>query len=165
MTKRKKESEKKRMGPPRAIDKPEKLKDAYLSYLTHLSKGKSKRSWVYEKDETFIAYEQLEVLANRHPDLLDPKLISIARSKGFYKWEEVVEDGAIGKNKNVNANCLAMLMRNKYGWDKREDAKHYDPEGRARFDQLMDLLRGRQGNSQVRVPSADEERFEEDMAN
>jgi len=92
-------------------------KMAYEQYCAHLAKGKSKRSWCFEHPDLTLTFETMEkyILNDREFAPLQKK---IAEIKGYYVWEQVVEDSARGVNKDANTASLQMLMRNKFGWDK-----------------------------------------------
>lgn len=95
-------------------------RQAFDSYLAHLSKGKSKKSWWFEHPELNLTWETMDKYIREEPNIFDPIKIIQAKSKGYEVWEGVVEDSASGKNKNANTASLQMLMRNKFGWDKED---------------------------------------------
>jgi hypothetical protein len=108
-----------------------KLKDpdirqiAYDDYCAHLAKGKSKRSWCFEHKDLTCTWETMEKYLKDETEF-DPIKKHVAHTKGFKRWEGVVEDAAEGINKDANTASLQMLMRNKYGWDKNDNKELFD---------------------------------------
>lgn len=96
---------------------------AYREYCDHLAKGKDRRGWYFEHADLTLTSQTLEVYIQNEPDVFKPIQKQLALSKGFQKWEAVVEEVADGTNKEGNVAALQMLMRNKFGWDKQEDKK------------------------------------------
>src|SRR5579872_5829930 len=96
---------------------PDVRQSAYDDYCSHLAKGKSKKSWFYNKDGYRCSWETMEKYIKDEVEFDALKKIE-AECKGFGTWEEVVEQAAIGKNRHANTATLQMLMRNKFGWDK-----------------------------------------------
>lgn len=94
----------------------------FQSYLDHMAKGKSKKSWWYEDDEITLTWQTMDAYIKNESDVFDPIQIECARSKGYNLWEQVVEDSAKGINKDANTASLQMLMRNKFQWDKEDQA-------------------------------------------
>jgi hypothetical protein len=106
--------------------KTDELKrDAYDQYCAHLAKGKSKRSWYFQHPSLSLTWETMEKYIKEDTSVFDPTQKKHAEAQGFAKWEQVVEDSAIGQNKDANVAALQMLMRNKYKWD-RHDQVHED---------------------------------------
>lgn len=90
------------------------------SYLSHIAKGKSKKSWWFENDEITLTWQSMDTYIKNEPGIFSSLQIECAKSKGYNIWEQVVEDSAKGINKDANTASLQMLMRNKYEWDKHE---------------------------------------------
>lgn len=105
-----------------------KLKDkkirqeGYLSYCAHIARGKSKKSWYFEHPDHSCTWQTMEKYILDEAEF-NPIHKEIAWSKGYAKWEQVVEDSAEGKNKDANTASLQMLMRNKYEWDKENSVQ------------------------------------------
>lgn len=120
-------------GPPIGSKNAQKLKtpelkeEAYRQYCEHLAKGKSKRSWYFEHPELTLTWETMEKYL-KDSVIFDPSKKKIAMSKGFARWEEVVEQSADGKNQRANTATLQMLMRNKFGWDKNGSNPEVDDD-------------------------------------
>lgn len=131
--------------PPPGNKRGTKLKDpdvrqeAYKSYCEHLAKGKSKRSWFFEHPELTCTYQTMEDYIKDEREF-SPIHMQTAMSKGYARWEQIVEDGAEGINQNVNPACLQMVMRNKFGWDKQREG---NSEHRGDIGRLADALRGK----------------------
>ena len=102
-----------------ALKDPDVRQKAYKNFCDHIAKGKSIKSWWYEEDDVSCHWQtMLNYLKDTNE--FDPIKKLIAESKGFAKWENLVEDSASGKNKDASTASLQMVMRNKYGWDKDE---------------------------------------------
>lgn len=129
--------------PPRGNKYGLKLKDrairqdAYKQYCAHLANGKSKKSWCFEHPKFSCTWETMEKYLCDEAEF-DPLHKKIAESKGYKRWEQIVEDGATGENPDVNPACLQMVMRNKFGWDKERSINH---EHRGDIRRLADGIR------------------------
>lgn len=99
---------------------PDVRQEAYKKYCEHLAKGKSQRSFTFEKGDLTCTYKTIESYISENPVEFPPLQKEIALCKGYQRWEQVVEDSAEGKNKDANTASLQMLMRNKFDWDKQE---------------------------------------------
>jgi len=103
-----------------------KLKDsdlrqeAYKSFCAHLAAGNVKKSWWFEKGEYLCSWQTMERYIEENPLEFNPIQLELAISKGYTRWEKVVGESAEGKNQAANTASLQMLMRNKYGWDKKD---------------------------------------------
>lgn len=106
-------------------------KAAYDQYCAHLAKGKSKRSWCFEHPDLTLTWQTMEkYIAEEWADF-NPIQMEVAQCKGYFHWENVVEDSAKGVNKDANTASLQMVMRNKFGWDKENHVSHsVEPEVR-----------------------------------
>jgi hypothetical protein len=125
--------------------KDKKLRqEAYRQYCAHLAQGKSKKSWYFEHSELTCTWETMEKYIANEVEF-DPLQKKIAEASGYGRWEGVVEDSAIGRNKDANTASLQMLMRNKFGWDKQADKQEsIDPNTSKLHEQLMEQLRNSQ---------------------
>lgn len=107
----------------------EELKlQVFDSYLSHLAKGKSKKSWWFDNGQVTITWQCMESYIKNEPEVFDSLQIERAKSNGYQIWEQVVEDSAKGLNRDANTASLQMLMRNKFNWDK-EDNVNKDTKG------------------------------------
>lgn len=114
-------------------------KAAYNSYLDHISKGKTKRSWAFQKDKLTLTWETMEKYIREFPNEFDPILIQKAYCDGMAYWESIVDAGARSERK-VDTATLQMLMRNKFHWDRKD----YE-ESQNKFQAEADLKRLREG--------------------
>lgn len=103
-----------------AIKDPRIRQKAYKSFCDHLGLGKSIKSWFYDDDGVSCTWETMLWYTRDYPEEFDPIKKEIAHIKGYQRWEKVVEESAEGRNKDANTATLQMLMRNKYGWDKKD---------------------------------------------
>lgn len=106
-----------------AIKDPKIRQLAFQSLCHHLASGKSIRSWWYDDENCACHWQTMLSYIKNNPDEFDTLKKDIAETKGFHYWESVVADSATGKNKDANTASLQMLMRNKYGWDKKESSE------------------------------------------
>ena len=133
-------------GAPKGNKNATKLKtselktEAYKQYCAHLAKGKSKKSWCFEHPELTLTFETMDKYIDNSVIDFPPIHKKVAETKGFAFWEQVVEDSAIGKNKDANTASLQMLMRNKYSWDK-EDLKDV---GQSAANKILDAINDRE---------------------
>jgi hypothetical protein len=99
------------------IKDPELRQLAYKSFCEHIAKGRAIDSWYFEHPEATLSYKTM-LKYIKDEEEFPPEQREIAKAKGYAHWEKVVEDSAIGINKDANTASLQMLMRNKFGWDK-----------------------------------------------
>lgn len=105
-----------------ALKDPVVRQKAYKLLCDHLSTGKSVRSWWYEDDEgNMCCWETMLSYIEKYPTEFPAIKKKAAETKGFSYWEDVVAASAKGTNKDANTASLQMLMRNKFGWDKKEE--------------------------------------------
>lgn len=100
---------------------PELKKKAYQEYCNWIAQGKSPRSFTFEDADMSCTGETIQGYIKNDEVEFAPIHMKIAHAKAFAKWEQVVEDSATGVNQDANTASLQMLMRNKFGWDKKED--------------------------------------------
>lgn len=94
-------------------------KQMFDSYLEHLARGKSARSFTFRGKHLTGMYQAAEALPKHFPERFKKIDIEIAKTLGFSKWEQVVADSAVGDNTRANTASLQMLMRNRYDWDRQ----------------------------------------------
>lgn len=115
------------MAPPlgntyaKKLNNDEIKKEVFASYLAHLAKGKSPKSWWFDNGEITITYKCMESYIKNESDVFPSLQIDRAKSQGYQVWEQVAEDSAKGINKDANTASLQMVMRNKFGWDKENN--------------------------------------------
>ena len=101
---------------------PEIRQEAYNQYCDHLSKGKSKKSWVFEHPSLRCTSELIEKIIKNEEEF-DPLTKQIAEAKGYAYWEQKVIEHVLGLGDNkTNTAALNMWMRNRFGWDKPESS-------------------------------------------
>ncbi len=114
---------------------------AFESYLAHMAKGKSKKSWWFDHEDITLTWQTMDTYIKNEPQVFSSIQIEAAKSKGYNLWEQVVEDSAKGINKDANTASLQMLMRNKYEWDKQDAAPKSTNETLVeKFLDKMDML-------------------------
>jgi hypothetical protein len=101
------------------IKSPDLRQKAYKQYCEWLSLGKSGRSFTFEEGDLMCTGKTIESYIANYPLEFPPVHKELAKSKGMAKWEQLVEDSAVGINQKANTASLQMLMRNKFGWDKQ----------------------------------------------
>ncbi len=123
------------------LNSDELKSQAFESYLAHLAKGKSKKSWWFDNGELTLTWETMESYIKNDPKVFSSIKINIAKSQGYNHWEQVAEDSAKGINKDANTASLQMVMRNKFGWDKEDhNAKETKETLVERFLDKLDKL-------------------------
>lgn len=103
-----------------AIKDKEMRKRAYAAYCQWLAKGKSKKSFYFEEGDCGCTWETLEKYIKESPADFDPEQMKASMAKGYALWEGHVEDSAVGINEKANTASLQMKMRNRFGWDKKD---------------------------------------------
>jgi len=94
-------------------------KEAFKQYCEHMAAGKSKRSWYFDHPTINLTYKSIDNYIKDYPEIFDEAALEVAKTKGYGFWEKVVGDSALGKNTKANTATLQMLMRNRFGWDRR----------------------------------------------
>jgi hypothetical protein len=133
------------------IKKPATVIKAIAEFLKWLEMGKSVKSFSYQdpEDENEICSWASVVRYMKDPDFIKehglhclPEQKERAKSKGYAIWEKHVEDSAIGLNEKANTASLQMIMRNKFGWDKKDDVpEEVDEEHHKPFETVGNFLR------------------------
>lgn len=139
---------------------PELRQKVFKSYCEHIAKGKSSRSWYY-KDETGLALsgKTIERYMQEYPADCPAEQKDVAMAQSLGVWEEVLESSAKGTNKDANVAALQMLMRNKFGWDKRDNVISIDSvEVNIAHEKLLSQLDAMQQARTIDIHS--EERIE-----
>jgi len=139
-------------GAPLGSKNAEKLKtdelkaEAYQQYCAHLAKGKNKRTWRFRHPTGIsVTWETMEKYIKEDPIKFDPIHKEIAYIDGYAVWEEICDGSAIGTNRNANTASLQMVMRNKFGWDKKElDDRVENPAVIESHERLMNEITQRQ---------------------
>lgn len=131
-------------------DKFKKLKEldlcqeAYKSYCDHLASGKMKESWYFDHPKLQMVWKTLQKHIREHPDVFPAVQAEIAYNKGYQKWEAVAAGSAEGEKKYEKANTasLQMIMRNKYGWDKKTEDEDTALKAKSNLETLADAIAG-----------------------
>jgi len=115
--------------------------EAYSQYCAHIALGKAKKSWKFKHPKLSLTWETMEKYIKADPIIFDPIHKRHAEADGYAKWEQVVEDTAVGKNKDANVAALQMLMRNKFKWDHKDQVND-DDDGTSlvAHERLLDQL-------------------------
>src|SRR5215469_8837223 len=109
-----------RTAPNAKLKTIELQKQAYKEFCAHLASGKSKQSWTFIHKDLKLTSKGFENYL-KDTQTFPPIDREIAEAQGFAYWEQVVADSATGKDHGkANTRSLAMIMQNKYGWDKEE---------------------------------------------
>jgi hypothetical protein len=138
-----------------ALDTPEIRQQAYLSFCSHLSKGKAVKSWSFKEDGYLCSWETMMKYIRENPNEFDPIHKTIADSDGYAHWEAIAESSASGQNKEANTASLQMIMRNKFGWDKKEEPQ-IDSSTVASMDSFIKLISEARADTKDRTKRRDE---------
>lgn len=106
------------------LSTPELIKEAIESYCNHLAQGYPKESWFFKKDgKPMCAFQTVEKYIEEMDSDFTSIQLAAAESERYKKWFDTVSGSANGIEayKNANTASLQMIMRNMFGWDKRED--------------------------------------------
>mgnify|MGYP006284259507 CR=1 FL=1 len=135
------------------------LKQAYKEYLEHIALGNDRRSWCFEHEGMTMSNQTMDILLRKYPDFFCPEKMKAAKAKCLKVWEGHTTDCAIGKNTKANAKMLAMIMRNKCGWDLNKPESEADQQTVDEFKQVMQLMKQRQtGENSEEKTSLEEEK-------
>jgi len=138
-------SPKKRRGAPKAnknackITDKDLRQDAYKQLCKWIGEGKSYKSYVYYAGEVSVTGETIEEWARNNPIEFDPRKREIAHAMAYQWWENVLKESALGMNPHGNTATLQMIMRNKFGWDKRDGSSQSEID-KERFKYLADWM-------------------------
>jgi hypothetical protein len=98
-------------------------KDAFEQYLSHLSQGYPKRTFVYENGSTTVTWETMENYIKNYPIEFPSSRVKAALSKGEQAWIKNGCEMMMGKIEGkVQPVIFQIMMRNIYKWD-REDTE------------------------------------------
>lgn len=94
--------------------------EAFRQYCEHISKGRSKYTWYLDHPDVTLTWETFETyLANDTEEIFSIEILKTAQAHGYRFWEEFVIDCAKMSIPH-DTNALAMIMRNKYKWDRQD---------------------------------------------
>lgn len=127
---------------------PELRKKVFDHFCEHLKTGLSKECWFYE-DETGLTMtlDGFDRYMREYRHEFDMDKYDAAFRKGMQYYENVGSEIAIGKNEKGNVAALQMIMRNKFGWDKKKELPAIDPQLLENFSNLMGMLSSKQGKN------------------
>jgi hypothetical protein len=104
---------------------PDECQKAYKDYCEWLSQGHSIESWCYESDTFSLTYKTMEKYIREFPQDFPPIHKERALTKSLKIWEERGVDMMVGKIEKCQPAIFQMFMRNKFGWDKDNNANKH----------------------------------------
>lgn len=107
-----------------ALKDKEIRKIAFKEYCDHIASGRSKKTWRFRNPlykDYHCCWRTMERYMKENPTEFQLIHREKAEIDGYYYWETVVADSAVGNNEKANTASLQMIMRNKFGWDKKEE--------------------------------------------
>lgn len=135
---------------------PEIKMEAFIQYCAHIAKGKDKRSWYFEHPEITLTWQTMETyIANDKEGLFNSAHVETACAHGYRYWEQFVED-ATKMAVAHDTNAMAMLMRNKFRWDRPEQGSN---DTKAQVHVLLEAMKknpARDPNT-IDIPNAEVE--------
>jgi len=111
---------------------------AFDSFCEHLAQGYHRTSWCYDDGKYMCCYKTLMTYVKSDPTVFPIVKQSSSLAKGQKLWEKVLSDSATGENPKANTASLQMIMRNKYGWDKKEEEREVDSITPEQLQSLID---------------------------
>ena len=98
---------------------------AFKEYCDHIASGRSKLTWRFRNpayQDFHCCWRTMERYIKENP--LEFQAIHRERAEvdSYYHWESVVAASATGENEKANTASLQMIMRNRFSWDKKEEA-------------------------------------------
>lgn len=99
---------------------PDLRQEAYKQYCAHIASGLSKEAFCFNHPTIIITWNTLEKLIKENPVEFNPLLKEKAMSDQQALLESWCLESANGKNTKANTATLQMLMRNKFGWDRKD---------------------------------------------
>lgn len=117
---------------------PEIKLEAFKQYCEHISRGKAKQSWSFEHPDITLTWQTMETyIANDKDGVFNTALIDDAVTRGYRYWEQFVED-ATKMAVAHDTNAMAMLMRNKFRWDRPD---HTTNDTKAQVHVLVEAMK------------------------
>lgn len=96
---------------------PEARQKAFKAFCKHLGNGYSAKSFHDPCVENTILQ-----MINDYPDEFEKELLSMAKAKSCFVWEQMGKAGTLGKLKGFNASSWIWTTKNKLNWkDKTEN--------------------------------------------
>lgn len=122
----------------------EQRQEAYSSLCSHIGQGYDIDSWCFERDYGSISWRTMLTWIKDFPEEFQAEQKSIAQAQSKRVWEDVLMDSARGNNTKANIAAIQMIMRNKFGWDKRPEALESTQDQLQSFRAVMALLEHKQ---------------------
>ena len=122
-----------------------KLKDrasrqnAYDALCKWIADGWAYKSFVFYYDGGAMTGEGIYEMVKRHPDEFDADKIEVANALAYQIWERRVKESANGENPHASTATLQMVMRVKFGWDKRDGSSQSEVD-KEKFRFLSDWM-------------------------
>jgi len=120
------------------LKEPDLRQKAYHQYCEWIARGKSQKSFTFVEGDLMCTYRTIESYMKENANEFPAIQMEIAKSRGYQRWEQVVEDSAEGHNKDANTASLQMLMRNKFDWDKVDSSAASSPK---EFDATLNIVK------------------------
>lgn len=120
------------------IKTPDLRQEAYKEFCAWLARGKSPRSFTFEREDLMCTGQTIISYIEQYPEEFPPINKELAFCKGLSKWEEVCEQSADGTNEKANTASLQMVMRNKFKWDAKEHSVESKTPEQDRNDILIE---------------------------
>lgn len=118
---------------------PELMQEAYRQYCEHLSKGFSRRGFVFKHPEISLTSKTMDKYIAENPKEFPSQHIEAAEEEGYHQWEKEGLSMMRGEVKNSQPAIFQMFMRNKYGWDRESKVTHsFEPDVRTMLKKLED---------------------------
>lgn len=127
---------------------PELRKKVFDHFCEHVRQGFSKECWHYS-DETGLSLtlDAFDRYMREYEHEFDMQKYKSAFNEGLKFHEQLACDIATGTNPKGNVAALQMILRNKYGWDKKKEQPQIDPKLLENFTNLMTMLSSNQKKS------------------
>lgn len=122
-----------------------KLKDkdtralAFTQLCEWISQGWAYKSFVFAYPGGEMTGEGIMEMARRHPDEFDYQKIEVANALSYQVWEKRVKESANGENPHASTATLQMVMRVKFGWDRKDSGGQSEVD-KERFNFLSDWM-------------------------
>ncbi len=155
------------MNPENLIPRPKKdpqvVVKAIHKFLEWLAMGKAVKSFAYKDEidicswETVVSYMEDKEFLKEHGLESLPEHKAHSKSIGYQIWETECERSAKGENEKSNTASLQMIMRNKYGWDKRKEDSDNSQEKLNALNEFKSLASAMRVSIESKSPSPHED--------
>ena len=122
---------------------PKARQKLFKNFCEHIQRGYTIHSFPDADHKTLLSYMQ------KFPEDLPVHLYEEAKRKSRLWWEEVGNDGMLGKIKNFNHNVWRLNVQNRYGYAERREVKHegYIEVSKLSEEELDSRIKALQDNS------------------